>query len=295
MALYHPRVAVTSAVRCPVCASTSARHVFDVITTAPFSAHKCGACELVFTWPRPTPEELESFYSSAYFSGNRSGGLGYDDYRSLGELNARRSWTELQRFAALDEVRPRRLLDVGCATGGFLAEAAREGWDCVGLEMSSAAAASARTDFGLEVHEGDLHGAGLPTGAFGLVTMWHVLEHMTEPAAGLARARDLLAPGGLLFIELPNWNSLGRTVKRADWSQMKPPEHINFFTRASLGAAVRRAGFRPVRTATRYPSMADKARVRRPSQPLHALAAVVAEAASALGRGGYLRLLARRP
>lgn len=285
---------MTAALRCPVCRSASTRHLFEVITTAPFSAHECGACGLVFTWPRPTAEELESFYSAAYFSGNATGGLGYDDYRSLGELNARRSWRTLQRFTALDDVRPRRLLDVGCATGGFLAEAASEGWDCVGLEMSSAAAASARADFGLEVHEGDLHGVDLPSGAFGLVTMWHVLEHMTAPAAGLARARDLLAPGGLLFIELPNWNSVGRTLKRAEWSQMKPPEHVNFFTSASLGAAVRQAGFRPVRTGTDYPSMTDKARIRRWSQPLHALGAVAAGAASTLGRGGYLRLLARR-
>lgn len=287
-------MAVTAAARCPVCRSASTGHVFDVITTAPFSAHECAACGLVFTWPRPTPEELESFYSAAYFSGNARGGLGYDDYGSLGELNARRSWRELKRFTALDEVKPRRLLDVGCATGGFLAEAASDGWDCVGLEMSSAAAESARANFGLEVHEGDLHGAALPTGAFGLVTMWHVLEHMTTPAASLARVRDLLAPGGLLFIELPNWNSVGRTVKKADWSQMKPPEHINFFTSRSLGAAVRHAGFRPVRSDTHYPSMVDKARVRRRSRPLHALAAVAAGAASALGRGGYLRLLARR-
>lgn len=265
-----------------------------MITTARFSAHKCGACGLAFTWPRPTPEELESFYSAAYFSGNGSDGLGYDDYRSLGELNARRSWSELQRFTPLDEIRPRRLLDVGCATGGFLAEAANAGWDCVGLEMSSAAAASARADFGLEVHEGDLHSTALPTGAFGLVTMWHVLEHMIAPDAALTRARELLAPGGLLFIELPNWNSVGRTLKRAHWSQMKPPEHINFFAADSLGAAVRQAGFRPVKTGTHYPSMVDKARVRRRSQPLHALAAVAAGAASALGRGGYLRLLARR-
>jgi 2-polyprenyl-3-methyl-5-hydroxy-6-metoxy-1,4-benzoquinol methylase len=186
------------------------------------------------------------------------------------------------------------LLDAGCATGGFLAEAKAAGWDCLGVELSDHAVEIARNEFSLDVVHGDLDSDLLAPGSFGLITMWHVLEHLIDPAAALVRARELLLPGGMLFIELPNWNSLGRMAKGPAWKQLKPPEHINFFTPRSLAATATRAGFHVLRCDSHYPSMIDKAAVRRWSQPLHCGAATVAIAASAVGRGGYARLLAQR-
>lgn len=286
-------MAVTLLAQCPVCGSGSTREKLRVETTAVYTAHRCRSCGLVFTWPRPTADELAEFYSATYFAGSAHGRFGYADYGDLAEANARRSWWELQRYAPLRSVERRHVLDVGCATGGFLAEASRDGWRCTGVEMSTDAASVARAR-GLHVIDGDLFATELPVADFGLVTMWHVLEHLPEPAAALARAHDLLAPRGLLFIELPNWNSVGRVVKRARWSQMKPPEHINYFTRGSLVDAVRRAGLTPLRADTHYPSLWDGARVRRRSRPLRLGVALVGSVVSSAGGGGYLRLLARR-
>ena len=277
-----------------MCACEATTEEFEVATTVLFSARKCRSCRLVFTWPRPTPAELEALYTETYFTGGLVGPVGYEDYRSLGELNARRSWSALKRYGRLDDVHPRTVLDVGCATGGFLAEARADGWRGVGVEMSAAAAAVARDHLGLDVMHGDVFAPGLPSAGFGLVTMWHVLEHVTEPASTLERAADLLAPGGRLFLELPNWDSVGRTLKGPRWSQMKPPEHINFFTPRSLAGAVRRAGLTPLDVGTHYPSLWDRARARRAVNPLPLAAALLGSAASVVGRGGYLRLLARR-
>lgn len=283
---------MTVVAECPVCGCGSTREKLRVETTAVYTAHRCRSCRLVFTWPRPTADELTSFYSASYFMGRDHARLGYGDYAHLGELNAERSWTELKRYAPLDQVDPRHVLDVGCATGGFLTGAKRDGWHCAGVEMSTDAAATARSR-GLDVIDGDIFAVDRP-GDFGLLTMWHVLEHLPEPAAALAMARDLLASSGLLFIELPNWNSVGRVVRRARWSQMKPPEHINYFTRRSLVGAVQRAGFVPLKSDTHYPSLWDGARLRRRSQLLHLGVALMGSAASMAGRGGYLRVLARR-
>lgn len=279
---------------CPLCGSHQFRAKLVVHTTDRFETRECASCGLVYAWPRPTTDELSSFYSATYFAGDAGDRLGYSDYRALGELNARRAWSLVRRFAPLDQARPRRILDVGCATGAFLAEAQSERWECVGVEMSPEAAAVAREEFGLRVFDGDIFSAHLDGEQFGLVTMWHVLEHVIDPAATLDRARDLLAPGALLFVELPNWNSLGRIIRGASWSQLKPPEHINFFTEKTLTAAVEQHGFRSLRAGTYYPSMWDKARVRRASQVVHLGGALVASAASAISLGGYLRIVASR-
>jgi len=280
---------------CPLCGRDHRLiHVFEVQTTQRYAIARCDACDFTFSTPRPTPNQLRDFYSSTYFKRSSEATLGYVDYRGMAEANARRMWGTLNSYVRLDHVSPRRILDVGCATGGFLAEARSSGWDCTGLELSQDAANVARREFGLSVLEGDLTCAALRQGSFGLITMWHVLEHLIDPREAIGQARALLDPCGLLFIELPNWNSLGRVVRRRSWSQLKPPEHINYFTPGSLRRLLARHGFAVLRCTTHYPSLMDRARVRRVSRPLHMVGAALAMAACQLGCGGYVRLVARR-
>ncbi len=285
---------VHAASGCPACHAELAKRLYEVKTSSTFQVMKCVGCGLVYAAPRPTPEELQTFYSSTYFTRDHQTNLGYANYREVAELNARRTWKQFHKYVPLERVVRRKLLDAGCATGGFLAEAKAAGWDCLGVELSDHAVEIARHEFGLDVVHGDLNANELAPGSFGLITMWHVLEHLIDPAAALVRARELLLPGGMLFIELPNWNSLGRVAKGPAWKQLKPPEHINFFTPRSLASTATRAGFRVLRCNSHYPSMIDKAAVRRWSQPLHCGVALVAIMASAMGRGGYVRLLAER-
>lgn len=127
------------------------------------------------------------------------------------------------------------------------------------------------------------------------MTMWHVLEHCIDPLGVLKQARSLLEPGGMLFVELPNWNSMGRRVRGAKWSQLKPPEHINFFTPRSLARATELAGFISARAWSVYPP-------KRPLRPgdyqptlMQRCRDGVARLAGPLGCGGYTRLVARRP
>jgi 2-polyprenyl-3-methyl-5-hydroxy-6-metoxy-1,4-benzoquinol methylase len=220
--------------------------------------------------------------------------LGYADYRGLAEINARYMWTFFAKHYLQKPDQGGRLLDVGCATGAFLAEAQRSGWTCTGLELSSDAVKVARGEFGVNALQGDLSTGALTPDSFDFVTMWHVLEHLIDPADAIRRVTQLLVSGGKLYIELPNWNSLGRVAKGAAWSQLRPPEHINFFTPRSLIALVSGAGLRVARCSTAYPSLRDKARVRRVSKPLHVFVAGIAMLAESLGRGGYIRLLAEK-
>ena len=289
-----PAPASGKAANCPLCAGLRLHRVFLVETWSTYSIEKCRDCGFVFAAPRPSAEELDRFYTSTYFERDRATILGYANYRSVAEENARRMWHEFKDILGERKVPSRRVLDVGCATGGFLAEAKAEHWDGVGVEFSEFAIDVARQEFGLRVLQGDVFHPELVEDSFGLVTMWHVLEHVIDPLATLEQARKLLAPGGLLFVELPNWSSVGRRARGVRWSQLKPPEHINFFTPASLALAARKAGFEIHSSTSAYPSLANEAAVERASRPLHQVKAAIASVASKLDCGGYVRLLAEK-
>ncbi len=99
-----------------------------------------------------------------------------------------------------------RLLDVGTADAEFMRHAAAAGFDVVGTEVSETAASIA-AERGFHVVRGSLHGADLPPGSFDVVTFWHVFEHLNDPRETLAKARDLLAPNGVLALAVPNETS----------------------------------------------------------------------------------------
>lgn len=280
---------------CPACRSVRSRRIFEVTTIRRYAIDQCKTCGLAYSTPRPTAKDLDEFYTSTYFSHTQQDNFGYADYRGMAEYNAKRMWGQLKKYHDLSQLPSKTLLDVGCATGGFLASAAEEpDWTCTGVELSEEAVKVAREEYNLEVYRGDLEAPELQGRSFGLITMWHVLEHLIDPLAELERVTKLLQPGGLLFVELPSWSGMGRRIRGQAWKQIKPPEHINYFTPASLEKVVQRAGLRAIRTSTHYPSLTDQAFVGGIRMPVHLAKACLGFAASSVGCGGYLRIVAQR-
>ena len=275
--------------RCPACSSDRVRTRFLGAQVNRYRVLQCRRCGLAFCWPRPTEDELTEFYATAYFSSD--GAKGYASYSDQPEANARRQWHELRARYFSWMANPGSVLDVGCATGGFLAEAAANGWSAYGTDISQEAAETARTAHGLRVDGGTLIPRDCDT-RFDLITMWHVLEHLIEPRAALEELSRFLATDGLLFIEVPNWASAGRLVRRQQWAQLRPPEHISFFTGRSLSGLVENTGMTVLRSATSYPSLVDQAQA---SGTATARArAWVGQGLAHAGLGGYLGVLARK-
>jgi SAM-dependent methyltransferase len=92
-----------------------------------------------------------------------------------------------------------------------------------------------------------LRSAGFPDGFFDVVTMWHVLEHLPDPAAALAEARRVLQADGLLVIEVPNLGSLTFRLCRERWWPLDVPRHLLHFTPQTLGRLLDAGGFEVVR------------------------------------------------
>lgn len=139
---------------------------------------------------------------------------------------------------------PARVLDAG-AGGGRLVEALRgAGYDAAGIEPSergaerTAAAGLPVARAAIEDHED----SGLDA-----VVMWHVLEHLDDPRAALARVHSWLRPGGVLLVGVPNISSWQARIAGPRWFHLDAPRHRVHFTPAGVEAVLAATGFEPPR------------------------------------------------
>jgi SAM-dependent methyltransferase len=231
---------------------------------------RCQDCRSAYLDPRPTPATIGLAYRSYYTHRPPTGpppagwlrqGLAHDYRRArwgYAEGQAIPGGRVIPRLAPsrgalvdrevrhLPAVPGGRLLDVGCGSGVFLAQAAALGWRAEGIDPDPEAVRSAR-DAGLNVFQGTLADLdpGEQRGAFDAVTLSHVIEHLHDPADDLRSISVLLRPGGLLWIATPNLESLGLRRFGNDWVNLDPPRHLVLFTRSSLERLLRDTGFDP--------------------------------------------------
>jgi SAM-dependent methyltransferase len=189
----------------------------------------CSACGARTTWPEPTDAELELAYGTWYrpgegrFAGLADGAL----RRSRGRLAKR-----LDRIAPAGPV-----LDVGAGDGALLDGLAAVGREAVGLERHST--------------RPDVREAGVDEidGRFAAVVFWHSLEHLRGARAALAHGAELLAPGGLLVVAMPNLASLQARAFGERWFALDLPRHLVHVPAPALLARVRELGLRPTRVS----------------------------------------------
>ncbi len=163
-----------------------------------------------------------------------------------------------------------RLLDVGCASGGLLALLRPQAGHLAGLELSPSAAQAA-AQIGDHVVCGALEDPQLPfeAGSFDLVVLADVLEHLPDPAAGLARAAAWCRSGGAVVVSVPNvahWHAR-LTLLRGRWPQDDSGTfdagHLRWFTRDSLRALLTGADLRDVELAAIVPALRNHLRPAR--------------------------------
>jgi SAM-dependent methyltransferase len=188
----------------------------------------------------PMPDEL--LLASAYAEAES------DDYieEEAGQREtARRALARIEVHAA----RRGRILDLGCWVGFLLAEARERGWQTLGVEPSDYGSSYARDQLGLEVVTADLFSVELEHASFDAIVMGDVIEHLVAPAEALARIRELLAPGGVVWLAVPNAGSVvARVLGKRWWSVI--PTHVQYFTSDSLATLLARCGFDQLETST---------------------------------------------
>ena len=200
---------------------------------------RCKACGLVFVNPRPSAEHLQRFYTGDNYACHETGGSASSGAKA--DYLFKRLETQMSPLA------PRTLLDFGAGGGGFLLEARARAWEVHGYEPGRRGLESCRAA-GLEVSDSI---DSLPPRHFGLITLHHVFEHLTDPIAILGRLKRLLASNGVLFIEVPNANSLRAALAspflsrrlNVDERYRAFPIHLTYYNEQNLRRVLSRTGW----------------------------------------------------
>lgn len=222
---------------CPVC-----RTPIDAASDGTRTVASCSQCGSGVTVPPPDRDVT-------------SDGLFEEGSYAGGRLDRRAQWIyeARQRMDWIAEhLASGTLLEIGPATGEFLKTAGDLGLVAYGVETSAWAAQQA-AEFApaADIHTGYLSDwlqshPGLKVDA---VAAFHVLEHVPDPAGFLNEIRTVLVPGGLLFLEVPNWGSADAQRDRASWELALVDDHVVHFTRKSLSGLLTRQEFDPIAVA----------------------------------------------
>lgn len=225
---------------CPMCSGLGQKNLAEY--KGKF-LRKCLDCGGGYVFPQPSPAEL-----LAHFQEDRTD---EKDLQCKFELNREKV---LSRVADYIQRRRQRgtILDVGCATGLFLARFLRDpGWDAWGLELTPSVAEKA-AERGIRIFRGGIEEAHFDQNSFDVISVLDAFYYFPQPDRELAEFRRVLRPDGLLVLELPLatsriWRTsktLGRLLSGSRRPLLQSSDHLFYFTPRSIALLLERCGFR---------------------------------------------------
>jgi 2-polyprenyl-3-methyl-5-hydroxy-6-metoxy-1,4-benzoquinol methylase len=272
--------------RCPLCAHEGEvlySGLVDWLYGVPgtWGMRWCSTCPVAWLDPQPVPADVPRLYSrycthDAGQSQTRIGRLqeaatecalkrlGYPVKCLPGILPRLLSTLPSIRRSAILSVlglpssKTGSLLDVGCGNGHLIARMRSFGWTVSGIDPDPAAV-SYGSKQGLHIRTGTV--ADLPeTDRYDVITMSHVVEHVSDPVALLRECAKRLQPTGRLILATPNITSLGHSWFKKFWRGLEVPRHFIIFSPAALQTCVVRAGLvvESMTTETRLAQMIYK-------------------------------------
>ncbi|HLL66395.1 MAG TPA: class I SAM-dependent methyltransferase [Micromonosporaceae bacterium] len=200
----------------------------------------CPGCGVPTTIPPPS---RDVFSDELFFDGSYAGNRMAKRHLWLREARVRLDWIR-------SHVPAGRLLEIGSATGEFVATAEQAGFRAVGLESSEWAVAASR-DLTGAVIRADLSEwlAEQDDAAFDVIAFFHTLEHIHDPHGFLKPLVDALANDGRMFIEVPNGGA-SDIRDGAAWVGAKLEDHVVHYRQQDLESLLSSVGLRCVDVQT---------------------------------------------
>jgi 2-polyprenyl-3-methyl-5-hydroxy-6-metoxy-1,4-benzoquinol methylase len=216
-------------VPCAVCGSHERNFLF---TKQEFAYHRCTECSHIYVSPRISTD------------------LQLRMCQELDDEGPENTFLEVQKIYAAPIcglLRARapgpRLLDLGFGQGYLMQMARAHGFEVYGADSSQAAIRRISPQFGMRVQQMVLGDGEIPWHSFDVVVMSHVVEHLPNPADVLKQVLGIMNPGGILYLAVPNMNSLQFQVFGKKWDVINPLVHFQYFTPNSLARLLRNCGF----------------------------------------------------
>ncbi len=234
---------------CPACGA-GALSSNEYLCDKGIGYFRCAGCGILYASPRFTEESMLRIYETQEFADLEPYlNWSYDAWRIRGD---RTYITSAQKVALVKRYLPRgsRLLDVGCATGLFVMEANEQGFVCEGLEPSRMLSTIARNVLKVPVSTAQIEDFRTEL-TFNGIILWDVLEHLYDPVRVLHSCANLIAPDGLIFLQVPHSDGMSfrlksmlsrRGLKKPGYKHFGFPWHVYAFNRESLSRMLLRCG-----------------------------------------------------
>ena len=238
---------MTEKIKCHVCdrecrlAFTARDRRYDSTPDQEFKVFECPSCGTGQTVPRP--ENIADYYVDEYYEER---------------ISKRNNQGILDRFSdsyesvlGINESIPTekgRLLEIGCGPGHDLVDFSEQGWEVVGVEPNRSAVEMGRKKYDLTIHHGTLDEIAdrLEKSSFDVVLLNHVFEHIPNPRETIRYINQIIAPTGLVIIEVPNFDSPLRRALGEFWGDYDVPRHVYHYTPQSLDLLMKDQGYRKV-------------------------------------------------
>lgn len=214
---------------------------------------RCAKCETLVSDRNPgmfnprVSDESNDLYGRKYWFDHQTADLDCPDIISRSRTDLSERCVHWLRSLLEFKLPPARVLEIGCAHGGFVAMLRQAGFDASGLELSPSIVRLATDTFRVPVLTGPIEDQSIPAGSLDAIVMMDVLEHLAEPVATLRVCMELLKPDGILLIQTPAYPE-GMTLGQLDLQKHKFPqmldknEHLFLFSKAAAGELFRRVG-----------------------------------------------------
>jgi len=214
---------------CNICVISDTSYLWEKNS---FHYVKCNKCGLVYVNPRMTLDEVQIIYRTGFQSKLDKKEKESDPSKYYQLLKSFRKYKKNNK-----------ILDIGCFNGVFLKGATNFNWEIYGTELSVDAVELAKKNTnGGDIRVGQLEDISFPKDFFDVVTLLDVLEHLANPKKTLQEIHRILRPGGLLYFDTPNFNSLERYVMDKNLHTIFP-WHFYYFTSHTISKILMETGY----------------------------------------------------
>lgn len=211
--------------KCPVCNSSSKEKEFSKFGIDIVCCKKCTA-----RYGIKIPVNVEDIYSDEeHLSIMQEGYVKNASYRK--ERFGKERLSLISQYIV--NKKSKRLLDVGCGTGGFLEIAKEQGFDVYGQDLGKKLAAWTSDRLNIKVFDSPIN--LLPKSLkFDVITVFDVLEHVESPPQFILELKKHLKRNGIIVFFVPHFDSLSSHVMREESNHVCPSEHLTYFTENSI-------------------------------------------------------------
>ncbi len=193
---------------------------------------------LVYTDPRPTHDETRKFYSEDYRQEYKGTAIPRKKHVFRAGGVALNRWKKMESYLQ----KGMKVLDVGAGGGEMLYLLGKKGCEASGVEPNNGYANYATEQYGVDIQVGFAEEADFNPNTFDAILLFHVLEHMENPVQEIKCLKNLLKPGGIFIIEVPNV-TYRNGFPTAKWHV----GHLYNFNRTTLAATAVQAGMEIIR------------------------------------------------